>query len=196
MAKTTLKPKRKTKTTSRPEVKRGTATIKKKQQKQTMKTVKAVEVPAHVLLRVRSEDGKTIKEHGNMVASKGAAILGKIGQGLGPSFITALNKQIENGVDTYLFLTIREGWNGPYVTYQCNLRSVDSELKKSKQSFVPKYYASEYENVSTWFEIVSMSKMSREEMNRIYVLSSDREIMSVIKSTAVVFRVGLRKPRK
>lgn len=149
--------------------------------------------PVHALIRVRSEDGRTIKAHEEMIRVKGVAVLGKIGQGLGPDFITALNKQIERGIDTYLFLTTREGWNGPYVSYQCKLKAVEKELHKAKRPFVPKYYESDYENVSTWFEITSMYKMSRTEMNQIFVISSGREIMSVIKSTAAIFRVGLKK---
>jgi len=37
-----------------------------------------------------------------------------------------------------------------------------------------------------------MERLSREEMNRIFVVSSGREIMSVIKSSATVFCVGVR----
>lgn len=150
-------------------------------------------LPVHVLIRVRSEDGQTITAHRKMIVAKGSAVLGKIGQGLGSDFIGVLNGQIAGGVPTYLFLTTREGWNGPYVTYQCRVKSVDRELPKSKRAVVPKYYSSEYANVKTWFEILSLDKMSKWEMNQIFVVSSGREIMSVINSSATVFRVSVKR---
>ena len=148
--------------------------------------------PSHVLIRVRSEDGQTITEHSTMILTKGSAILGKTGQAIGPDFKDALNKQIAKGIKTYLFLTTREGWNGPYVTYQCRLNGVTSLLDKSKLNLVPEYYSWNYKNVTTWFEISSLEKMSKLDMNKIFVISSGRPIMSVINTSAVVFRVGLK----
>jgi hypothetical protein len=150
-------------------------------------------LPEHVLIRVRSEDGQTIKVHGDIISQKGSAILGKIGQSLSAAFIKSLNEQISRNVETYLFLTIREGWNGEYVTYQCLLKNVSAELDKTKIDLVPEYYSVSYKDIKTWFEISAMGRMTRDNMNRIFVFSSDRPIMSVIKSTAAVFRVGLRK---
>jgi hypothetical protein len=147
--------------------------------------------PFHCLLRVRSEGGQTIDAHASMIAREGTAILGKVGQGIGSDFRTALNEQIDRGVQTYLFLTTREGWNGPYVTYRCKLRRVHESLEASKKALVPKYYVADSATIKTWFEITSLERLSREEMNQIFVLSSNRPIMSVIASSAAVFRVGV-----
>ncbi len=147
----------------------------------------------HVLLKVRSESGQTITAHSDMVAAKGVAMLGKIGQAVGADFRDALNQQIERGIRTYLYLTIREGWNGPYVTYRCLLRGVYETLDAEKKALVPKYYLHEIANIKTWFEIASMERLTREEMNKIFVLSSGREIMSVINSSATIFRVAVQK---
>ena len=149
--------------------------------------------PAHVLIRVKSESGQTFAQHGGIIAAKGTAVLGKIGQPLGQKFINELNDQVSRGLDTYLFLTTREGWNGPYVTYKCRLQHTDTQLPDSQLHLVPKYYSREYPSIKTWFQISTMDKLSRSEMNRIFVLSSGREIMSVVKSSAVVFRVGFRR---
>ena len=150
----------------------------------------------HVLLRVRSENGRTIKDHKEMVTKKKVAFVGKMGAALGEAFIRALNEQIQRGVNTYLFLTTREGWNGPYVTDQCLLRKVHSSLEVKYGDFIPRYYLSQAATIKTWFEVTSLKRLTREEMNRIYVLSSGREIMSVIKSTATTFRVGVREISK
>jgi hypothetical protein len=147
--------------------------------------------PFHCLLRVRSEGGQTIEAHAAMIVREGTALLGKVGQAIGPDFRTALNEQIDRGVKTYLFLTTREGWNGPYVTYRCKLQHVHESLEGLKKSLVPKYYVADSGTIKTWFEITSLERLSREEMNEIVVLSSNRPIMSVIASSAAVFRVGV-----
>ena len=149
-------------------------------------------VTSHILLRVKTEDGKTIKAHKEIVDKKGLVLLGKLGRALSVASIKTLNDQIAGGTDTYLFLTTREGWNGPYVTYQCLIRGVDSQLDESQLFLVPKYYSSDYKNIKTWFKISSIDKMSKERMNQIYVLSSGRSIMSVVKSSATTFLVGLK----
>jgi len=151
------------------------------------------DVPEHILIRMKSEDGLTIKEHGDIISRKGSAVIGKIGQSLSATSIKSLNEQISRNIETYLFLTMKEGWNGEYVTYQCLLKNVSAQLDETKSELVPTYYATSYKEIKTWFEISAMGKMTRENMNRIFVLSSGRAIMSVIKSTAAVFRVGLRK---
>lgn len=143
----------------------------------------------HILLRVRSDGGDTIAAHNAMVNAKGAALLGKMGKPLGEKFVNILNDEIADGKATYLFLTTREGWNGPYVTYQCKLRCVYPTLPSGKEELIPAYYFSERGKASTWFEISAIGKMSKEEMNRIKVRSSGRVIMSVISSSAVVFYV-------
>ena len=113
-----------------------------------------------------------------------------MGKPVGTPYIDKLNVQIQNKIPTFLYLTTREGWNGPYVTYQCTLSLVYRDLPKNKTSLIPKYYASEYKKVTTWFEITSIGKMSKTDMNKIKVTSSGREIMSVISSSAVMFFVS------
>jgi hypothetical protein len=145
----------------------------------------------HVLLRVRSELGQTIAAHKEIIARRGVALLGKMGEPLGRTFKDELNQQIDHGLKTYLFLTTREGWNGPYVTDRCLLGRVYDTLDPMKHPLVPRYYAADIPRIRTWFEIASMDRLSREEMNRLVVLSSGREIMSVIASSATVFRVAM-----
>lgn len=160
----------------------------------TNNATKQEKIPEHILIRMKSEDGLTIKEHGDIISRKGSAILGKIGQSLSTTSIKSLNEQISQNIETYLFLTMKEdGWNGEYVTYQCLLKNVSAQLDETKRDLVPTYYSTSYKDIKTWFEISAIGKMTRENMNRIFVVSSGRSIMSVIKSTAAVFRVVLRK---
>ena len=151
--------------------------------------------PSHVLLRVRSENGETVEAHQQMVGRKGSALLGKTGQAIGPEFRELINNQIAKGISTYLFLTTREGWNGPYVTYRCLLRGVAPTIGAGKGGLVPAYYAFDPSEAKTWFEIASVERLSRDEMDKIFVLSSGRSIMSSIASSATVFRVGVSTKR-
>jgi hypothetical protein len=145
----------------------------------------------HVLLRVRSENGLTMTAHQEMIRLKGAALFGKVGQPLGREFREKLNQQIQRGVKTYLFLTTREGWNGPYVTFRCGLRQVLDNLGPDKRALVPTYYAFD-KAVTTWFEITSIERLTREAMNEIFVMNSGRQLMSVIASSETVFGVVVR----
>jgi hypothetical protein len=160
--------------------------IKSKKLQQTMRD-------EHVLLKVRSESGQTITAHADMIRAQGAAMLGKLGRPLGTPFMTLLNEQIENGFKTFLFLTLREGWNGPFVTYRCVLKRVHETLEPAKKALVPRYYAHECFHIRVWFEITSIERLTREEMSKIYVQSSGREIMSVVNTSGTVFRVGIKK---
>lgn len=150
---------------------------------------------AHVLIRVRSENGLTLNAHAQVLSEHGVALLGKVGKPLGFDLQAALNEQIRAGVPTYLFLATREGWNGPYVTDRCRLRRIHTSLPESKRHLIPAYYASAAPQIPTWFEIADIQRLSRDEMNRIFVLSSGRDIMSVIRSSATVFKVGVRATR-
>jgi hypothetical protein len=147
------------------------------------------ERPIHLLLKVHSEAGRTINDHAAMVATGGAAMLGKIGQEISAKTIDALNRQIERGIKTYLFLTTRDRRNDPYVMYRCLLRQVNESLDVSKKSLIPRYYVHESAKIRTWFEITSIERLTMEQMSKIFALTSGKEIMSVIRSMKTVFRV-------
>jgi hypothetical protein len=155
---------------------------------------KTADIPRHILLRVRSEDGLTVRAHRDLITAKGSAVFGKMGKRFSTDVVQAINSQIEGGIKTYLFLTTREGWNGEYVTYKCRLKHIEEKLSASRAKLVPHYYSGAAALINAWFEISTIDRMSRTEMNRIFVISSGREIMSVIASSAVAFHVGWPEP--
>lgn len=151
----------------------------------------------HVLIRVRAEDGLTIEGHQNVIARHGIALFGKFGERLGPAFHDFLNRQTANGQKTYLFITTRLDWRHEYVTFRCPLRQVLNTLDESKRYLVPGYYVAQAPHIRTWFEIEGIERISREDMDRIFVLSSGRPITSAIFSRTGTFRVGIRNtPRR
>lgn len=145
----------------------------------------------HVLLKIRSENGQTITDHVQVVARNGSAMFGKMGAPIGDEFVNRLNAQLQSGKQTFLFLTTREGWNGPYVTYRCLLRAVTKTLPRSSRELVPAYYRADADKIRTWFHICTIQKLTREEMNKIFAVHSGRPVMSVIASSATTFRVGV-----
>lgn len=147
---------------------------------------------AHIVVRIRSEDGRTISAHRKVIEQHGRVMFAKIGKGLGNSFLEQLNGQTGKGLPTYLFLATHEGWNKPFGMYQCELVHVHTQLNADMEAFVPSYMQQSIQNVSTWFEIRTIARLSREESNRIYVLTSGREITSAIRGTTAVFRVGVK----
>ncbi|MDX6577831.1 MAG: hypothetical protein QOE96_3784 [Blastocatellia bacterium] len=133
--------------------------------------------------------GETITAHSEMIQKKGSAVFGKIGKGVGSEYMKRLNQQIERGEKTYLFLTTTDGWNGPYATYRCLLKGLYEELPTEKQPLVPEYYLHESPSIKTWCEIADMNQLSSQEMNRIFLQSSGRPIMSVLTISTAVFKV-------
>ena len=146
----------------------------------------------HAALRIRSEDGATISSHRQVIEKHGQVMFAKIGKGLGSSFINQLNDQVEQSVPTYLFLATYEGPKQPYGYYRGDLLHVHQSLNEAQQTLVPSYLQYAIPEISTWFEIASISRLSQHETNRIYVLSSGRELASAISGTASLFKVGVK----
>ena len=147
---------------------------------------------AHVVVRVRSEEGQTVSAHRKVIERNERAFFAKIGKGLGPAFIEQLNGQINRGIPTYLFLATYEGWNAPFGLYQSELLGVHAKLEEHQTKLVPVYLQSAIKNVSTWFEIRTLYRVAREDINKIYILSSGREVSGSLRGTTAVFRVGVK----
>ena len=159
---------------------------------QKIKAMSITESPSHVALRVKSEEGETIQAHIRALNDHSSAMFGKVGQPLGIGLMDELNKQVKAGTDTYLFLALRDGWNGPYVIFQCSIVAVSRTLPDAKAGLVPDYYNLHGLSPTTWFEITSFQLLSREQSLKVIVKSSDRQIINVLNSSASMFRVALQ----
>jgi hypothetical protein len=146
---------------------------------------------AHVLVRVRSEDGKTVEAHRKVIAQRNCVLFAKIGKGLGSALIDQLRNQINRDVPTYLFVAIYEGWNEPFGIYQCELLDIHSDLTDAQTNLVPEYLHSVIKKVSTWFEIRSLRRVAQEHARRVHVLTSGREVSGALRGATAMFRVGI-----
>jgi hypothetical protein len=143
----------------------------------------------HIVLRVRSDDGRTMEEHVKVFNKSGRVLFAKIGKGLGAPFFNQLNYQIENKIPTYFFIAVYEGWNMPFSFIKCDLLKVHSTLTDKQLELVPSYIHSSKNAVNTWFEISGLSRLANEEVKRIQLATSGREISSSLRGTTAIFRV-------
>lgn len=143
----------------------------------------------HVVLRVRSDDGRTMEEHVKVLKKSGRVLFAKIGKGLGGHFFDQLNYQIENKIPTYFFIAVYEGWNQPFTFIKCDLIKVHSSITDEQLELVPAYIQPSRKAVSTWFEIAGLTRLASEDVKRIQLATSGREISSSLRGTTAIFRV-------
>jgi hypothetical protein len=152
------------------------------------------DIDFHLLLKVRSGGGETISAHTEMINRRGSALFGKMGSALGNNFQKALNDQISRNVRTYLFLATLQGNTGQHAIYQCPLIAVhDGMLDSRQEELVPEYYSYQIDGIWTWFEIAGIELLTPAEANAIFVLSSGRKFLDVIRARNAVFRVGINR---
>jgi hypothetical protein len=146
--------------------------------------------PIHLLMRIRVADRHRLAAHQQVIDSYGSVMLGKFGRPLSAELLASLTGQLLRKIKTFLFLATREGPTGPYVIYCCRLRAVSEELPPGKRNLVPNYY--EATPIGTWFEITSIAQMTGEEMKKLFVASTGRELERVLRSSVVVCSVEIR----
>lgn len=143
----------------------------------------------HVLIRVRSEDGKTMMQHSRVLSESGVVMFGKMGSALGRDLIADLSAQIVAGVKTYVIFAVKKGWNGKYHFYKAELVSLSASISAEDLLLVPDYYRADSQKVSAWLKLRSLEGMTHAEATTVYVISSGREALSSLNSSASVFRV-------
>lgn len=144
---------------------------------------------AHIVVRIKSDDGRTIHSHLDILNRNKSVIFAKIGKGISVPFLNQLTNQINKKVPTYLFLAVYEGWNKPFGFVRCNLVNVSPTISDKELKLVPSYLHPSRKSINTWFKIDSLNKLDRKEIKRICILTSGREISSSLRGTTAVFRV-------
>lgn len=145
----------------------------------------------HVLIRVRSEDGRTVASHQQIINQHGRAMFAKLGKGLGREFTKQLNGQIHQSISTYLFLAVHKTWSTPFSIFQCNLISVKAKVNAEQLNLIPEHVQPFITNTTTWFEIGDIKQMPEDQLDRIYIKTSGRCVLEALRGTTAIFRVGL-----
>ena len=144
---------------------------------------------AHIVVRIKSDEGRTIHSHLEVLNKSKKVIFAKIGKEISIQFLTQLKNQINRGVNTNLFLAVYEGWNKPFSFVRCNLLDVSHTISDKEIKLVPSYLHPSRKYINTWFTIDSLNKIDAKEIKRICILTSGREISSSLRGTTAVFRV-------
>jgi hypothetical protein len=97
--------------------------------------------------------------------------------------------QIENKIPTYFFIAVYEGWNQPFSFIKCNLLNVYPTIKDEQLELVPAYIHPSRNAVNTWFEIDGFSRLATEEVKRLQLATTGREVSSSLRGTTAIFRV-------
>jgi hypothetical protein len=150
-----------------------------------------VQPNAHVVIRVRSEEGMTVAAHRDVIATHGKVLFAKIGKELSPLLISQLQRQLAEGVPTLLFLATFDGWKAPFAFYQCELAAVYEAASPKLLRYVPRYLKDQVNSVGTWLEVTSIRRVAPDEIKQIYILTSGREVAGALRGATSSFRVGL-----
>jgi hypothetical protein len=129
----------------------------------------------HIIVRVRSEEGRTVSSHLEIIKTRGVVLFAKIGKGISSGMQQALNDQIDKGVPTYFFMATFDGWDQPFSIYQANLAKVHDNFPDGRHDIVPSYLNDRIGTIETWFELTSLDKVHPDEVKRIHILSSGKE---------------------
>ena len=95
-----------------------------------MKTEQSV----HLLLRFSDsllEQGDTIDEHNQVVQRAGAVWFGKMGSPVSQQYIDLMNKQVEDGTATYVYLV--KGNRRKSTAYRSKIISISKTLPEGEQ---------------------------------------------------------------
>jgi len=146
----------------------------------------------HIVVRVKSDGGKTIHEHLKIFEQRGKVVFGKIGAPISPKLLNSLNQQLQKSILTYFFIAIYEGKNKPFTYLQAEMLSVNSTLNPHLRQFVPAYIDKISKQIKIWFEISDIRLVPPPEVKKICLITNGKEISSSVRGTTSTFRVGLK----
>ncbi len=137
--------------------------------------------------------GNVIDLHNNITKKRGSVWFGKMGQTISQERIDLINNQIENSIETYLYLV--KGNRRKSIAYQAKIISV-SKTTPDQTDLLPDYYTEKgiqkYMNV--FIHIGKINDFDLDEMENLKAISSIFSITETLElSSAGYFLVHERK---
>jgi len=133
--------------------------------------------------------GDVIAIHNDIVAEHGAVWFGKLGQTFAQGRIVILNKQIEQGIPTYLYLV--KGNRQKSTAYRAALIRVTKDLPKEK-ILIPIYYSKKklLQYMHAWMKIGEIELVDTSNLNKLKAIDSVAPISeTLIRSSSGHFLV-------
>ena len=133
--------------------------------------------------------GNVVKHHNKAVETNGAVWFGKMGQTIAQTRVDALNKQVEQGLPTYLYLV--KGNRKKSTAYRAPLLSVTKQ-KPDDATLMPAYYAEKemLKYMKAWIKIGEIIPIDMKDMDHLRAISSVYPISETLaKSSSGYFLV-------
>lgn len=146
----------------------------------------------HPLVRVKSEDGLTVSAHRRVIQKTGKVYFAKLGKVISDEFLSSLIEQINKCIPTYLFVAVFDGWSKPLALYKCKLEAVHSVVDDEFVSLIPNHIQPLKPAVKTWFLISSMDRLAKNQVCRITVASSGKEVLSSLRGMTPFFKTVVK----
>jgi hypothetical protein len=134
-----------------------------------------VNQPVHLVVRFSDtmfDVGDVIARHNEVVAQHGAVWFGKMGSTLAIGRIDLLNKQIQDGVPTFLYLV--KGNRRIPTPYRAPLLLVSKTLPPKEKPLVPQYYAEKklVRHMNAWMKVKKITPIELDELDALQAVSS------------------------
>lgn len=135
---------------------------------------------------LKNEDkiSPTIKEHQQVIDSKGYTWFGKVGKPINKTYVPYVKAKIENNekVDVYFL----KQSNNKFEVYKSHILDLTREdMRQTKEyKFIPEYYRDKEFAFGFWIKINSIEKLSTKILHKLIVCSSRSMVSDSLDSTA------------
>jgi len=148
--------------------------------------------PLHLVVRFSDtmfSVGNVTALHNAVVAEHGAVWFGKLGQTISQGRVDMLNKQVEKGIPTFLYLV--KGNRRKSTAYRASLMQMSKEIPK-ENILIPAYYAKKdlLQFMKAWMKIGQIEAIEMSEMDRLKAINSVFPISeTLVRSSSGYFLV-------
>jgi hypothetical protein len=134
--------------------------------------------------------GDVVSKHNEVVDKHGYVWFGKIGTTLSSTRIDALNKQVNDGIPTFIYLV--KGNRKKSTAYRAKLLFVSKELPKAEAKKIPSYYSRKdlCQYMKAWIKVGEISEVEMSSMKNLKAINSIYPIQeTLVRSSSGYFLV-------
>lgn len=127
--------------------------------------------------------GDVVSIHNEIIEKHGSVWFGKLGQSISPKRVDLINKQVESGVETYLYLV--KGNRKKSTAYQAKIISV-RRSSPEQSHLIPEYYSKKsiFRYMKVFIRIGIINKIDLSEMEGLRAASSIFPITETIERSS------------
>jgi len=134
--------------------------------------------------------GDVVSKHNEIVDVHGLVWFGKLGGTLALSRIELLNKQISQGIPTFIYLV--KGNRRKSTPYKANIYVISRDLPKKEKAFIPPYYTKKklLKYMNAWIKIGHIEQVEMSSMKKLKTINSILPIEeTLVRSSSGYFLV-------